>query len=110
MRSISPRLSLLDFSRHIQTGNSVIRGSNFDANLYPKWVNFRCNSTADGIRELRFSAVQGGAVRILFGQLPDGKQAILVGFVKKSDSEGYPKAIPTAKELLSEMMPHQIAR
>lgn len=45
MRSISPRLSLLDFSRHIQTGNSVIRGSNFDANLYPKWVNFRCNST-----------------------------------------------------------------
>src|SRR5699024_279259 len=45
LRSISPRLSLLDFSRHIQTGNSVIRGSNFDANLYPKWVNFRCNST-----------------------------------------------------------------
>ncbi|MGS9169666.1 hypothetical protein ACQWF0_25640, partial [Salmonella enterica subsp. enterica serovar Infantis] len=43
--SLSPRLSLLDFSRHIQTGNSVIRGSNFDANLYPKWVNFRCNST-----------------------------------------------------------------
>lgn len=45
LRSISPRLSLLDFSRQIQTGNSVIRGSNFDANLYPKWVNFGCNST-----------------------------------------------------------------
>ena len=45
LRSISPRLSLFDFPRHIQTGNCVIRGSNFDANLYPKWVNFGCNST-----------------------------------------------------------------
>jgi hypothetical protein len=46
LRSISPRLLLLDFSCHIQTGNSVIRGSNFDANLHPKWDNFGCNSTA----------------------------------------------------------------
>lgn len=70
---------------------------------------FKTLKDADGMRELRFSAVQGGAVRILFDQLPDGKQAILVGFVKKSDSEGYSEAIPTAKKLLSDMRPRQIA-
>lgn len=70
---------------------------------------FKTLKDADGIRELRFSAVQGGAVRILFGQLPDGNQAILVGLVKKSDSEGYSEAIPAAKKLLRDMKPRQIA-
>lgn len=67
---------------------------------------FKTLKDAEGIRELRFSAVQGGAIRILFDQLPDGKQGILVGFIKKSDSEGYSEAISTAKELLNKMKLH----
>lgn len=63
---------------------------------------------ADGIREMRFSAVQGGAVRILFSPLSGGQQAILVGFVKKSNNEGYPEAIPTAKKLLNAMEQSQV--
>lgn len=58
---------------------------------------------ADGLREMRFSAVQGGAVRILFGPLSFDKQAILVGFVKKSNSEGYPHAIKSALSLFAQM-------
>ncbi|WP_199155783.1 type II toxin-antitoxin system RelE/ParE family toxin [Chromobacterium sp. ASV23] len=64
---------------------------------------FKTLKDAEGMRELRFSAVQGGAVRIIFSQLADRKQAILIGFVKKSDSEGYSEAIPAAKELLNDM-------
>lgn len=70
---------------------------------------FKPLKDAKGMRELRFSAVQGGAVRIIFDQLPDGKQAILVGFVKKSNSEGYAEAISTAEKLLREMKLPQIA-
>lgn len=64
---------------------------------------FKTLNDADGIREMRFSAVQGGAVRILLSRLPNDRQAILVGFVKKSNSEGYSEAIPTARDLLNEM-------
>lgn len=60
-------------------------------------------ASADGLREMRFSAVQGGAVRILFDLLPTGKYAILVGFVKKSKSEGYEQAIKAAQTLLRGM-------
>jgi hypothetical protein len=60
-------------------------------------------SDAKGLREMRFSAVQGGAVRILFDLLPTGKYAILVGFVKKSNSEGYEQAIKSALTLLKGM-------
>jgi len=55
--------------------------------------------SADGLREIRFSAVEGGAIRILFGNLPHNHFAILVGFIKKSDDEGYKQAIADAKEL-----------
>ncbi|MDM8525943.1 type II toxin-antitoxin system RelE/ParE family toxin [Desulfococcaceae bacterium HSG8] len=53
---------------------------------------------ADGIREIRFSAYPGGTTRVLFGALPDQKQAILIGFIKKSNREGYSKNIPRAKD------------
>ena len=58
---------------------------------------------ADGLREMRFSAVQGGAVRILFGALSGQKYGILVGFIKKSDDEGYTSAIKLAKKELAYM-------
>lgn len=56
---------------------------------------------ADGIREIRFSAVQGGAVRILFRVLSGNRSAILFGFIKKSDNEGYDEAIESAKTNLN---------
>jgi hypothetical protein len=60
---------------------------------------FKTLDNAGGMREIRFSAVQGGAVRILFGALQKSKQAILVGFVKKSDNEGYTAAISKGSTL-----------
>lgn len=64
---------------------------------------FETLTDADGLREMRFSAVQGGAVRILFGALPEKRQAILVGFIKKSNTEGYVEAISSAKKIWAEM-------
>jgi phage-related protein len=64
---------------------------------------FKTLNNADGMREIRFDAVQGGAVRILFGGLNDGKQAVLIGFVKKSNSEGYAEAIKTGARLWTEI-------
>jgi len=62
---------------------------------------FNTLHNADGIREIRFSAVQGGAVRILFRVLSDNRSAILFGFIKKSDNEGYDEAIESAKTNLN---------
>jgi hypothetical protein len=59
---------------------------------------------ADGIRELRFSAVQGGAVRILFRVIEQNRSAILFGFIKKSDDEGYKEAIKAAKYNLNRLL------
>lgn len=59
---------------------------------------------ADGIREIRFSAVQGGAVRILFRVLSGNRSAILFGFIKKSDNEGYDEAIESARTNLNLML------
>lgn len=55
---------------------------------------------ADGIREVRLSAYPGGAVRILFKAIQNARQAILLGFIKKSDNEGYKNNIEKAKGLL----------
>lgn len=55
---------------------------------------------ADGLREIRFSAHAGGAIRILFKALDDSKHAVLVGFIKKSDDEGYKYNITRANKLL----------
>jgi len=60
---------------------------------------FETLTNADGLREIRFSAYSGGAIRILFKALGGSKQAILVGFIKKSDSEGYEFNIKKADEL-----------
>jgi hypothetical protein len=62
---------------------------------------FKTLNDAGGMRELRFGAVQGGAVRVLFGALADGSFAILTGFVKKSNSEGYSDAITTGTKIWS---------
>ncbi len=64
---------------------------------------FKTLSDADGMREIRFSAFPGGAMRVLFGSLPDHNQAILVGFIKKSDSEGYKTNIQRAKSLWEQL-------
>lgn len=60
---------------------------------------FKTLKEADGIRELRMPAFPGGSIRILFGALENHRQALLVGFIKKSDTEGYDKCIPIAKNL-----------
>jgi hypothetical protein len=57
----------------------------------------------NGMREIRFSAHQGGAIRILFGDLADKKQAILTGFIKKANKEGYKENIDRSKILWQEL-------
>jgi hypothetical protein len=59
---------------------------------------FKNLDDADGLREIRFNAYPGGAIRILF-KPQDDKQAILFGFIKKSNTEGYKHAIEKANEL-----------
>jgi hypothetical protein len=60
-------------------------------------------TNSDGIREIRFSAYSGGAIRILFKAMSDTKHAILLGFIKKSNSEGYDENIPKAEKLFREL-------
>lgn len=58
---------------------------------------------ADGMREVRFSNTEGGAVRIIFKDLTDKKHAILFGFIKKSDNDGYDQAIIASRKILKKM-------
>ncbi len=60
---------------------------------------FKNLGDGDGMRELRFSAYPGGAIRVLFGALPNDGQAILVGFIKKSKKEGYKENMQRAQSL-----------
>lgn len=46
----------------------------------------------DGLREVRFDAYDGGAIRVLFKKLKNDSHALLVGFIKKSNKEGYDTA------------------
>lgn len=55
---------------------------------------------AEGLKEVRFSAHAGGAIRVLFKALNESKHAVLVGFIKKSDDDGYKYNIGRANELL----------
>lgn len=64
---------------------------------------FKTLENANGIREMRFNAIEGGAVRILFKQLSDQRFYILYGFIKKSDNEGYDFAIQKSTELLQKI-------
>lgn len=60
----------------------------------------------NGMREIRFSAYSGGAIRILFKAFSVGgrrKQAILLGFIKKNNNEGYARNIPKAHDLFNEI-------
>jgi len=59
---------------------------------------FKNLDNANGLREIRFRAYSGGAIRILFKSQGD-KQAILFGFIKKNNTEGYEHAIEKANEL-----------
>lgn len=56
-------------------------------------------SLQDGVNEIRFNAFTGGAIRILFKHLNNNKYALLYGFIKKSDNEGYDIALKRSKEL-----------
>lgn len=60
---------------------------------------FETLSDAGGMREMRVPFFPGGAIRVLFGVVKDGKIAILVGFVKKSDNEGYTSNIARATKI-----------
>jgi hypothetical protein len=58
----------------------------------------------DGMREVRFNAYGGGAIRILFAALPNEIFALLVGFIKKSDNEGYTENIKIGKTLWKQLL------
>lgn len=64
---------------------------------------FKTLSNADGMRELRTRAFSGGAIRILFGSLKKDRIGILVGFIKKSNSDGYDENITQAKTIWAAM-------
>ncbi|MEL4439218.1 type II toxin-antitoxin system RelE/ParE family toxin [Shewanella algae] len=53
---------------------------------------------ADGLKEIRIKTPQN-AIRVLFKNHRDDKQAILIGFTKKANNEGYDDAIKKANEL-----------
>lgn len=55
---------------------------------------------ADGLKEIRFSAHAGGAIRVLFKAISAPRHAVLVGFIKKRNDEGYEYNIEKANELL----------
>lgn len=56
-----------------------------------------------GLREIRFSAYPGGATRLLFKRMTNGKHLVLLGFIKKSNLEGYAENIPKALSLFNEL-------
>lgn len=66
-------------------------------------ANSRPRCIAFDIREIRFSAYPGGAIRILFKAAGNTQQAILLGFIKKSDAEGYLQNISEAKVILDKL-------
>lgn len=65
---------------------------------------FKSLVDAGGLREIRFGAYSGGAIRILFKQLNDKQHGMLIGFIKKNDSEGYDENIKRALVLFNAFM------
>ncbi|MDM2872070.1 MULTISPECIES: type II toxin-antitoxin system RelE/ParE family toxin [Citrobacter] len=59
---------------------------------------FESLTNGNGLREIRISAYSGGAIRILFKNHHESIYALLVGFIKFSDSEGYSQAMQIAHE------------
>lgn len=58
---------------------------------------------SDGLREIRIPAHSGGAIRIIFKHIEKGRQALLYGFIKKGDSEGYAAALEQAHREFSDL-------
>ncbi|MEZ8349264.1 type II toxin-antitoxin system RelE/ParE family toxin [Vibrio splendidus] len=65
---------------------------------------FETLTGGEGLREVRIPAFSGGAIRILFKHLKDNKQALLVGFIKKSNGGGYEQAQIKAGELYEKLL------
>ncbi|WP_288491121.1 type II toxin-antitoxin system RelE/ParE family toxin [uncultured Acinetobacter sp.] len=65
---------------------------------------FKTLNNCDGLREIRFSAYSGGAIRILFKHIQDSRQILLVGFIKYSNSGGYEQAIVEANNSFSKLI------
>ncbi|MBQ4773140.1 hypothetical protein F9U44_16695 [Pectobacterium versatile] len=65
---------------------------------------FKNLKNASGIREIRMNAYPGGALRILFKHYKDNLHAILIGFIKKNNSECYDTAIALAEERFGQMI------
>ena len=63
---------------------------------------FKSLEAVPGLREIRFSAYPGGAIRIIFKRLNEQHQVLLVGFIKKSNSGGYEENIRKAVMLLDD--------
>jgi hypothetical protein len=57
---------------------------------------FKSIESSPGLWEIRFDAYQGGAIRVLYKGCED-KQAILAGFIKKSNKGGYTVHISIAE-------------
>lgn len=64
---------------------------------------FKSLNDAEGVREIRTSAYPGGAIRILFKPYKKTSHAILIGFIKKNDHEGYKVNIERANTLFNNL-------
>ena len=62
---------------------------------------FKSLITSGSLREIRFSAFSGGAIRILFSHYYDTNYLLLNGFIKHDDNEGYKQNIALAEEILT---------
>ncbi|AKX46117.1 hypothetical protein AKN94_01075 [Thiopseudomonas alkaliphila] len=63
---------------------------------------FKPLSNSTTLREIRFSAFAGGAIRILFRNYQEEKYLLLTGFIKHSNKEGYDTHIPLAEKIYQE--------
>lgn len=66
---------------------------------------FKTLTSGNGLREIRFSACSGGAIRVLFKHLKEQVYVLLVGFIKHDDSEGYDKYIKLAEDNFDKFLP-----
>lgn len=67
---------------------------------------FKSLKNSNGLREIRIPAYSGGAIRILFKNIQHQCQALLVGFIKHSDNEGYDVAMKQANILFDNLKNH----
>lgn len=58
--------------------------------------------SSNSLREIRFSAYAGGAIRILFRNYQETKYLLLTGFIKHANKEGYDRHIPLADQIYRE--------